>query len=89
MTNAIESSYNCFRTKFTETNQKLPTVMKIIDKIPITFLMFAACTGLNTQLRIFHPGSVNKLIHKITSVISNGKVDKVSMRVFEAMTGIL
>lgn len=87
LTNAVESIYNCIENNFKEKHQDVPSIMKFINKVPVTYLMFVICAGLNIQLRILHPSSVNKYTHRILSVLTNGKGDRVAGNLVGVMMG--
>lgn len=73
VTNAVESIYGYIEKKCRDN-----FVIKILNKIPIVYLMFVSCGSLDVQLRILYPSLVNKYTHKILSTITNGKGDRVA-----------
>ena len=51
--------------------------MKIINKIPVLHVLFMIGASLGFQLRFFYPSLINKLILKTTTIITNGRGDKI------------
>lgn len=87
ITNAIESVYKIYEKKFRENRKSLPIIFKMINKIPVAYLMFIACTGLGIQLRIMYPTLVNKFLYKITTYATNGRGDEVGSNFIKFLMG--
>lgn len=87
VTNAIESLFNVIKKEFEQNDQELPKIIKFVDKIPIVYLMFVVCAGLDLQLRIVYPGLINNMVSKILSVLTNGKGDRVTRNLIDILMG--
>lgn len=88
ITNAVESIYGCIEKSFAERSQNLPAIMKYINKVPISYLMFLFCGGLGIQLRILYPSLVNKYMYRLLSTLSNGKGDKIVKSFVDIIMGL-
>jgi hypothetical protein len=87
ITNSIESIYRLIAKSFSEKKRELPSVMKFIDKVPLTYLMFVYCLGMCMQLRVVHPYLVNKYTYRVFTSATNGRGDAVATRLVHAMMG--
>lgn len=88
ISNAITMIYkNIERRKFIDRKIELPKVMKIINNSPIYYLIMIASLSMLTQLRVFHPYHVNKVVNNFISIGSNGKHEAIIERIIGVLMG--
>lgn len=87
ITYAVESAYHCYAQKLKECKQDLPAIMKFINKLNVPFLLFIFSGGLDMQLRVLYPSLVNKYTHKILSILTNAKGDRIARNFFDVIMG--
>lgn len=88
ISNAITMIYkNIERRQFVDKKIELPKVMKIINNLPIYYLLMIASVSILTQLRVFHPYHVNKVVDNFIAIGSNGKHEVIIERIIGVMMG--
>lgn len=71
-----------------DNKKELPTLMKLINKIPMTNLLFSFGVGIMFQLRILYPYYVNKFVLRMMNAGSAGKVDIIAENYAAVMMGL-
>jgi hypothetical protein len=61
------------RMRDEDDDSKLSKIITFIDKIPMSYFLFVIGTSLDVQLRIIYPSLVNKYVHRVSDIVTNGK----------------
>lgn len=80
--------FKSYEASFVENKKELPTILKFINKIPMTNLLFAFSVGMMFQLRILYPYYVNKFVIRMMNAGSYGKVDVIAENYASFMMGL-
>lgn len=77
ITSCIETFFcNIKNSSELENQSNLSKFVKLIDKIPISYFLFIIGTSLSVQLRIIYPSLVNKYVHRVSDIVTNGKASE-------------
>ena len=87
ISNAVEALYKCYEKNLREKKQKLPAIMKIINKIPVLYFMFLIGASLDLQLRVTNPSLMNKFVLKAFNLITNGRGDRALKNLVDMLMG--
>lgn len=63
------------------------TIVTAIDNLPIYYLMMIASLSILTQLRVFHPYHVNRVVNNFISIGTNGEAKAILERIIGVVMG--
>lgn len=75
---AAEMLYKYINNYYVINNLELPKLMSIINRLPISELIYIFSIGMTFQLRVIYPHLTNKFIHKMMTIGTGGKSDLVA-----------
>lgn len=73
ITSFIETIFCHIKNSTRGDESKLSKIIAFLDKIPMSYFLFIIGTSLDVQLRVIYPSLVNKYVHRVADIVTNGK----------------
>lgn len=84
----FQVAYKYVDNYYTTNNRDLPKWMKLVNRLPVSQLVYIFSIGMDFQLRVVYPHLTNKFIHKMMNIGSGGRSDKVAKNYAGIMMGL-